>query len=128
MSSHEVVDRMLQNNGQLYQVSDEFVFVPTTLPRYRTRCLKKLSELEKQDDADTDIFAPDFIHDFYPRRPCDPRLNEMSLHDYVETYERTYNPKARPVLEIRDKQGRKISMGRKCIIHESPFKKMSWFP
>ena len=108
MSSHEVVDRMLQNNGQLYQVSDEFIFVPTTLPRYRTRCLKKLSELEKQDDADTDIFAPDFIHDFYPRRPCDPRLNEMSLHDYVETYERTYNPKARPVLEIRDKQGTKI--------------------
>ena len=105
MSSHEVVDRMLQNNGQLYQVSDEFVFVPTTFPRYRTRCLKKLSELEKQGDTDTDIFAPDFIHDFYPRRPVDNGLDEMSLHDFVKTYERTYNPRARPVIVIKDKAG-----------------------
>ena len=108
MSSHEAIDRMLQNNGQLYKVSDSFVFVPTTFPRYRTRCIKQIKQLEGQDSADTNIYAPDYIHDFYPRRPSD--LENISLHDFVEKYEKTYgsSTSSRLVIEIKDEAGDKI--------------------
>ena len=117
MSSHEVVDRMLQNNGELYKVSDKFVIVPTTFPRYRSRCMKKVEQLEKQDD--TDLCAPDFIHDFYPRRPAD--MPDISLHDFGEKYEKCYNksiPK-RLRIEIKDQAGIHI-VGR---LEERPINK-----
>ena len=110
MSTHEAIDRMLQYNGQLYKVSEKFLFVPTTFPRYRTRCLKKIEELEQQDETDTKIFSPDFIHDFYPRRPETPYFDEISLHNYVKNYERTYNKKIPQefVIEIKDEDGQNI--------------------
>ena len=86
MSAHEVIDRMLQNNGELYQISESFQFVPNTLPRFRSRCLKKMSDLEKQEDTDTDIFCHDYIHDYYPRRPSN--LEDMSLHEFVSKFEK----------------------------------------
>ena len=107
MSAHEVVDRMLQNNGELYQISETFQFIPNTMPQFRTRALKKLSELEEQDDTDTNIFCHDFIHDYYPRRPKE--LQEMSLYDFVSSYEKcSPHDKAGNKIQIRDESGLKV--------------------
>ena len=97
MSAHEVIDRMLQNNGELYQIGDTFHFVPNTQPKFRSRCLKKVSELEQQEDNDTDIFCHDYIHDYYPRRPA--QLEDMSLHEFVSKYQKC---------QMKDKSANKI--------------------
>ena len=90
MSAHEVVDRMLQNNGELWQCSDTFQFVPTTTVQYRTRTVKPIKVLEAQDGNNTEIYYPDLIHDFYPRRP--ESLSGLSLYEFVEQYERVWTP------------------------------------
>ena len=40
LGAHEAADRILQNSGDLWRSSETFVFVPTTLPKHRTRTLK----------------------------------------------------------------------------------------
>ena len=106
MSAHEVIDRMLQNNGDLYQISEFFQFVPNTLPRFRSRCLKKMSDLEKQEETDTDIFCHDFIHDYYPRRPSN--LENMSLHEFVSKYDKcSLKDKSRDKILIESADGTK---------------------
>ena len=88
MSAHEVVVRMLQNNGELWQCSDTFQFVPTTTVQYRTRTVKPIKVLEAQDGNNTEIYYPDLIHDFYPRRP--ESLSGLSLYEFVEEYKRVW--------------------------------------
>ena len=46
LGAHEAVDRILQNNGDLWRSSETYFFVPTTLPKHRTRTLKRINDLE----------------------------------------------------------------------------------
>ena len=106
MSAMEAADRILHNNGQMWRSSETFEWVPTVSPGHgRRRLMKKYKDLEGQDPNSTDVFIPDMIHVFYPNRPqC---LDDMSLHDFVSTYERLYEKKGGDVL-IRDPTTKKV--------------------
>ena len=86
MSAHEVVDRMLQDGGEMWICSEKFEFVSTCPPAKRTRVLRPLHVIEKQKMTTEQALYPDLIHNFYPCRPQNDNFDEMSLYDFVLKY------------------------------------------
>ena len=89
IGGYEVVDRWFVDN--LYKCSETFQFVPTVFPQNRTRLMKNLKDLEKQEKDNpesTDIFQKDMLSTYYPYRPDDKE--DMSLKEYASEYERGY--------------------------------------
>ena len=102
----------MQNNGDLWRSSETYFFVPTTLPKHRTRTLKRINDLENQPANSKKLFYPDLIHDYYPNRPIE--LKELSLICFAEQYEKIYYaPKSVPHFLIRSNDGKAIATFKK---------------
>ena len=86
MSAHEVVDRILQDGGEMFICSEKFEFVSTAPPARRTRVLRNLKDIERNDLSGVQSFYPDLIHNFYPGRPNTDCFDQMSLYDFVLKY------------------------------------------
>ena len=117
LGGHEAADRTLHNGGELWRSSESFFFVPTTFPKYRSRTLKRMNDLENQCGNSRQLFYPDLVHDYYPNRPSE--LDTLSLMCFAEQYEKIfYTPKTVPLICINDTNGKVIGT----------FKKRSKFP
>ena len=88
MGAHEAADRILHNNGELWRSSETFVWVPTTTPDRRTRVMRNMKELEAQKPDSKNVFYDDWVHTFYPNRPRTKEFEDMTLHDFVSSYEK----------------------------------------
>ena len=95
LGAHEAADRILHNSGELWRSSETYLFIPTTFPKYRTRTLKRINELENQSGSSKKLFYSDLVHDYYPNRPHE--LHNLSLLSFAEQYEKIYHtPKTSP--------------------------------
>ena len=112
LRAHEAADRILQNSGELWRSSETYVFVPTTFPKYRTRTLKRINELENQSGSSSKLFYSDLVHDYYPNRPHD--LHSLSLLSFAEQYEKIYyTPKKTPYICIKNEDRKVIGTFKK---------------
>ena len=87
MSAHEAADRILQNNGELWRSSEKFEYLAATMPNRRSRCLKPLRDLEAQNSDSKKLFFDNWITNFYPNRPNREPFANMSLYDFVKSYD-----------------------------------------
>eukprot|EP00116_Pleurobrachia_bachei_P000142 sb/3460404/ len=100
MSAHEACDLMLLTGGELWSSSEKYVWVPTTLPEHRSRTLKKVSELEKNEES-TEIFYRDWVHDIYPNRM--KKDESLNLFRFISKYERVNRTMGTP-LRVKGKE------------------------
>ncbi|KAL5259662.1 hypothetical protein ACHWQZ_G009943 [Mnemiopsis leidyi] len=92
MGAHEAADRLLQNHGQMWRSSENFVWVQAAPANMRSRVMKNVKDLEGQQPQNKEVFYPDVLHDFYPNRPRTEAFNDMSLYDFVATYDKVSGP------------------------------------
>ena len=112
LGAHEAADRILQNSGELWRSSNTYLFIPTTFPKYRTRTLKRINELENQCGSSSKLFYSDLVHDYYPNRPDE--LHNLSLLSFAEQYEKIYyTPKTSPYICIKSEDGKVIGTFKK---------------
>ena len=112
LGAHEAADRILQNSGELWRSSETYLFIPTTFPKYRTRTLKRINELENQSGSSSKLFYSDLVHDYYPNRPHE--LHSLSLLSFAEQYEKIYyTPKTSPYICIKSEDGKLIGTFKK---------------
>ena len=112
LGAHEAADRILQNSGELWRSRETYLFIPTTFPKYRTRTLKRINELENQSRSSNSLFYSDLVHDYYPNRPHE--LHNLSLLSFAEQYEKIYyTPKTSPYICITNEDGKVIGTFKK---------------
>eukprot|EP00116_Pleurobrachia_bachei_P000093 sb/3460355/ len=115
MSAQEAADRILQRNGELWRSSENFQWVSATLPKYRSRTLRQIRDLEGADPKSKRLFCRDVVNDFYPNRP--KSLENMSLATFSSSYAKCYDDRY-VSLVIKDKFG--VTLGKFRKLKKAP--------
>ena len=98
VSAQEAVYRLL---GLSFQKGCQVQFVSTDMPENRTRLFKSMSEIDRLEDDDEDIYQNGLI-ERYPKRP--DILEDMCLADFASLYQftRTSRKKADNVNDLTE--------------------------